>query len=306
MLRTYFLLFLKGMGMGAANVIPGVSGGTVAMITNIFERLINAIKSFDVTALRLIMKGRIRECIAHTDLYFLVAVFSGAVVSVFSLAKLLGFLFDTYPVNVWSYFFGLILASVYFVGRTVGRWSIGVIVVFCIGTAIAAAISLLSPATSNDSIPYLVVCGVAGICSMILPGLSGSFVLVLMGNYELIMIEAVSTLNLKILVPVAVGMVVGLIAFSHFLSWVYRKWKDQTVSILTGFIFGSLIILWPWKTPIYRIDGAGAFIMKNGEKIIQGYQRFLPEPDMAVFWAALFMAVGVVTVVVMELLARKK
>ncbi|MBN1129025.1 MAG: DUF368 domain-containing protein [Chitinispirillaceae bacterium] len=306
MIKHYLLVCLKGIGMGAANVIPGVSGGTVALITNVFERLINAIKSFDITALRLVMKGRIKDFIRHTDLYFLIALFSGAVISVFSLANLLGYLFETFPVYVWSFFFGLILASVYFVGRTVEKWNIGVVTVFLIGTGIAVTISLLSPATSNDSFPYLVLCGVAGICSMILPGISGSFVLVLMGNYELIMIDAVSTLTIKILAPVAIGMVVGLIAFSHFLSWVYRKWKNQTIGILTGFIFGSLIVLWPWKVPVFRVDEAGAFILKSGEKIIQGYQRFVPEVGMPALWAAIFMVIGVLTIVAMEKLAQKK
>ena len=305
MFRQYLLIFIKGIGMGAANVIPGVSGGTVALITNIFERLINAIKSFDLAALRLILNGRAREFARHTDLYFIVALFSGAVASVFSLAKLLGYLFDTFPVFVWSFFFGLILASVYFVGRTVEKWRASVVVVFIAGTATAVILSFLNPATSNDSFFYLVLCGVVGICSMILPGLSGSFVLILMGNYELIVIDAVSTLNLKILGPVAIGLVVGLIAFSHFLSWVYRKIKNETIGTLTGFIFGSLIVLWPWKNPVYRVDDAGAFILKDGERVIQGYQRFVPAMDMEVTWAAAFMIIGVLMVVFIEKYAEK-
>ena len=305
MIKQYIYHFLKGMGMGAANVIPGVSGGTIALITNIFERLINAIKSFDLTALQLIIKGKVKDFIKHTDLYFLITVFSGAIISVFSLAKLLGYLFENYPVYIWSYFFGLILASVYFVGRTIEKLNISVIVVFIIGTSVAIIISLLSPASENNSFIYLILCGIVGVCSMILPGLSGSFVLILMGNYELVMIDAVSSFNFKILAPVGIGVIVGLIAFSYLLSWVYKKYKNETISILCGFILGSLMILWPWKNPVYRTDVTGDFILKNGEKIIQGYDRFIPMLNTEVALAITYMIIGVITIWLIEKLAEK-
>ena len=306
-LKEYFLLFLKGMGMGAANVIPGVSGGTIALITGIFERLIDSIKSFDFVALRLMIKFQLKEFIKHTDLFFLISVLSGAVFSVFSLAKLLEFLFENYPIYIWAFFFGLILASVYFVGKTVEKWSISVIITFIVGTGIAVAISVLSPATENDSFFYLIICGVVAICSMILPGLSGSFVLILMGNYELVMIQAVSNVNLKILFPVAIGAGGGLVLFSHLLSWVYKKFKNETISILTGFILGSLLVLWPWKNEIYRLDEAGNFVMKKGEKVIQGYDRFIPDSMTTEVWIAiLMMVIGVVTIWIMEKVLNKE
>lgn len=300
-LKDHFLLFLKGMGMGAANVIPGVSGGTIALITGIFERLIDSIKSFDLKAIQLLFKFRIKELIKHTDLFFLIAVLSGALVSVFSLAKLLEFLFANYPVYVWSFFFGLILASVYFVGKTIERWTLSVIITFIIGTSIAIALSVLSPATQNDSFLYLIICGVVAICSMILPGLSGSFVLILLGNYELVMIQAVSNVDIRILFPVAIGAGGGLILFSHILSWVYKKYKNETISILTGFILGSLAILWPWKNEIYRYDEAGNFVIKKGEKVIQGYDRFIPDTLTTEVWLAIiWMAVGIISIWIME------
>jgi len=300
-LKDHFLLFLKGMGMGAANVIPGVSGGTIALITGIFERLIDSIKSFDLKAIQLLFKFRIKELIKHTDLFFLIAVLSGALVSVFSLAKLLEFLFANYPVYVWSFFFGLILASVYFVGKTIERWTLSVIITFIIGTSIAIALSVLSPATQNDSFLYLIICGVVAICSMILPGLSGSFVLILLGNYELVMIQAVSNVDIRILFPVAIGAGGGLILFSHILSWVYKKYKNHTISILTGFILGSLAILWPWKNEIYRYDEAGNFVIKKGEKVIQGYDRFIPDTLTTEVWLAIiWMAVGIISIWIME------
>ena len=287
--------------MGAANVIPGVSGGTIALITGIFERLINAIKSFDGTAIKLLFRGKIKELVKHTDLYFLIAVFFGMVVSVVSLAKLLEYLFVQYPVFVWSFFFGLILASVYYVGKTINRWNLSVIVTFIIGTSSAIIISMLNPATQNDSFFYLIICGVVAICSMILPGLSGSFILILLGNYQLVMIQAVNNVDLKIIVPVMIGAIGGLIAFSHILSWIYNKHKDQTISVLTGFILGSLSILWPWKNEIYSVDMVGNYILKNGEKIIQGYTKYIPESfNTEVIIAISLMIFGIITISLIE------
>lgn len=290
--------------MGAANVIPGVSGGTIALITGIFERLINAIKSFDGTAIKLLFRGKIKELVKHTDLYFLIAVFFGMVVSVVSLAKLLEYLFVQYPVFVWSFFFGLILASVYYVGKTINRWNLSVIVTFIIGTSSAIIISMLNPATQNDSFFYLIICGVVAICSMILPGLSGSFILILLGNYQLVMIQAVNNVDLKIIVPVMIGAIGGLIAFSHILSWIYNKHKDQTISVLTGFILGSLSILWPWKNEIYSVDMVGNYILKNGEKIIQGYTKYIPESfNTEVIIAISLMIFGIITISLIEKIA---
>jgi len=306
-LSDLMIVALKGIGMGAANVIPGVSGGTIALITGIFERIINALKSFDATAIKLLFRGKIKELIEYIDFYFLVAVFTGMLISIFSLARLFEFLFNNYPVYIWSFFFGLILASVYFVGITIGKWKPSVIVAFIVGTAIAVVLSLLNPAVEDDSFLYLLICGVVAICSMILPGLSGSFVLVLMGNYELIMIHAINDFNLKVIIPVGIGAVGGLIAFSHFLSWILKKYKDQTIAILTGFILGSLSVIWPWKNTIYRTDESGEFILKEGEKIVQTYKMFFPDNlSSEVIFAILFMVIGIVSIVVIEKLAGNK
>ncbi|MBP7342422.1 MAG: DUF368 domain-containing protein [Deltaproteobacteria bacterium] len=305
MIKDYLIAALKGMGMGAANVIPGVSGGTIALITGIFQRLIDALKSFDLQALRLFFTGRWRAFARHTDFIFLLAVFAGAAVSVLSLARLFRFLFDHYPVFIWSYFFGLILASVFFVGKTIGRRTAAVVIVFILGTAVAAAVSLLSPAAQNDSFWYLAVCGVVAICSMILPGISGSFVLILMGNYELIVIDAINALDLRILLPVALGAVVGLVAFSHFLSWIFRRFRAETISALTGFILGSLLTLWPWKTAVWRLDAGGASIVRNGKKLVEGYTYYLPPLDEEFWWALAVMAAGVLTIWATEKLAAR-
>jgi len=307
-MREYIGLFFKGVGMGAANVIPGVSGGTIALITGIFEKLIHSIKSFDLVALKFLFSGKVKRFAEHVNLDFLIAVFLGIAVSIFTLAKLLGFLFDNYPIYIWSYFFGLILASVYFVGRRVGKITVGVIIIFILGALVALAITLLTPATPNGDFYYLFLCGIVAICSMILPGLSGSFVLILMGNYELVFIKGVNDLDAKILGPVILGAIIGLIAFSHLLSWIFRKFKDLTISLLTGFILGSLGILWPWKENIYRTDELGNILYKiNGEPIVQGYERVLPETiTMEVLIAVGLMIIGIISILLIEMMAAEK
>jgi len=293
--------------MGAANVIPGVSGGTIALITGVFERLINAIKSFNLTAIKLLFKGKIKELIEYVDLYFLIAIFSGMVASVVTLAKVLEYLFISYPVFVWAFFFGLILASVYYVGKTIKKWNFSVILTFIIGTVIAITITSLNHATENDAFLYLMICGVVAICSMILPGLSGSFILILMGNYELVMIHAVSNMDVRILIPVMIGAIVGLMVFSHILSWIYKKYKNQTISILTGFILGSLGVLWPWKNPIYLTDEFGQFILKNGDKVIQSSARYIPESFNSEVIIALFlMIIGFIFISLIEKFASSE
>lgn len=305
-MKQYLHTLFKGIAMGAANVVPGVSGGTIALITGIFERLIDAIKSFNLKAAKLLLSFKFKEFAEYTDLYFLVALFSGIFIAIITLAKLFDFLFTNYPVYIWSYFFGLVLASVYFVGKTIRKWSWSVILTFLVGTSIAIIISVLNPAKEDNGFIYLMLCGVVAMCSMILPGLSGSFVLILMGNYQLVMIDAVNNMDFGILIPVGVGAVVGLIAFSHILSWVFKRYRDQTISLLTGFILGSVSILWPWQKAIYLKDAAGELILKKGEPIVEHYSRFLPESfDQQVIFAIVFAILGIVTIWGVEKAAEK-
>ncbi len=305
-MKNYIILFFKGIGMGAANVIPGVSGGTIALITGIFERLINAIKSFNLKAIKLLFSFKLKDFARHTDLYFLIAIFSGVILAILTLAKLFDYLFINYPIYIWSYFFGLVLASVYFVGKTVSKWSISVIISFMLGTGIAVAVSVLNPATEDQGFVYLILCGVAAICSMILPGLSGSFVLILMGNYKLVAIDAINEMNLDILLPVLIGAVVGLIAFSHLLSWVFKNYRNQTISLLTGFILGSVSILWPWKRTIYLLDEFGNKILKEGQAITLKYERILPQSfDLEFFFAIGFIIFGIISIWTIEAGAKK-
>ncbi|MBO7495196.1 MAG: DUF368 domain-containing protein [Salinivirgaceae bacterium] len=304
-MKEHIANFLKGFAMGVANVIPGVSGGTIALLTGIFERLINALKSFDVEAVRLLLKFKFKEFAQHVDFGFLLSVFLGVGVSIISVAKLLEFLFQTYPVYVWSFFFGLILVSVWFVGKSIGKIDVPAVISFVVGTAVAFGLSVMNPATENTAFWYLIICGAVAICSMILPGLSGSFVLILMGNYQLIMIYAISHFDMGIIIPVGIGVVVGLLAFSHFLSWLLSRYARQTMAVLTGFIFGSLGTIWPWKNPVYLMQD-GVEVLKNGKPIIQSYQMYFPQEFSAeVAIAILLMIAGMAALWALEKSSEK-
>ncbi len=301
MLNYIFNIF-KGALMGAANVIPGVSGGTMALLTGIFERLINSIKAFNLEAFRLIMRFKFREFLDHIDAKFLSAIGIGVVASILTFARLLEYLFEHYALHVWSFFFGLILASVYFVGKKIGKFHRSAALLFLLGAVIAAAIAFMEPAEENASVPYLLLCGAIAMCSMILPGLSGSYVLLLMGNYQLVMIKAVSSFDLAILIPVGIGAAAGLAAFARVLSWVFKRFHDQTIALLTGFIFGSLSILWPWKEAVLKTFQKGDEIK---EKII-GYDYALPDVSSMETWIALaIMFAGIVIIGLIEITAGK-
>ncbi len=308
-MKEYIILFFKGIAVGAANVIPGVSGGTIALLTGIFEKLINSIKSFDIVALKYLFTGRFREFVEYTNFYFLLALFLGVGTSIFSLAILFEYILnnDKYDIYLWAFFFGLLLASVYFVGKTISRLTWQVVLTFIVGTAIAFYITQLDPASRDTAFWYLILCGVVAICSMILPGISGSFVLMLMGNY-IVVLESIGDINLKILVPVFIGIVIGLLAFSHLLSWVFDRFKDQTISLLTGFILGSVYIVWPWKSPKYLCyEGTNTEVLtSNGQPIIAGYENYhIPKEFNSEFFIAFaIIIIGVLTLWILEKLSE--
>ena len=297
-MNQFFTNFLKGMGVGSANVIPGVSGGTIALITGIFERLINALKSFNLTAIKLFFTGKFREFAKHTDLWFLASVGCGVLAAILTVARIFEYMFANYPIYLWSFFFGMILVSIYYVGITIEKINFNTVLSFIIGTAIALFIAFGTPAKENSNILYLMICGAVATCSMILPGLSGSFVLVLMGNYQLIMIDAVNDLNLKILIPVVIGGVVGLLAFSHLLSWIFKNYRDITIAILTGFILGSMPIIWPWKNDVITYFGS--------EAKVTGYDYYLPELNIEFAIALVILLIGAGIIVLTEKMAKNK
>jgi putative membrane protein len=291
-------LVLKGLAMGAANVIPGVSGGTIAFITGIYERLINALKSFDLEALKMLLVGRWNDFAVKTDIKFLAAVLSGVAISIVSLAKVFELAFANYETYTLAFFFGLIIASILGVGRQISKLNVSNIIALIIGVVIAGGIAFLPPAEPNPAFFYVVICGAVAICSMILPGLSGSYILLLMGNYILVL-QAISSFNFSILIPMALGCIGGLLLFSRLLSYLFANFRDFTISILTGFVAGSLAIIWPWKETIYML-------LESGKEKATGYKWFLPQMDIT-FVIAIGLAIfGFVLVWLMDRKAGSK
>ncbi|MFT5633018.1 MAG: putative membrane protein [Rubritalea sp.] len=303
---NFISIFLKGFAMGAANVIPGVSGGTIAFVTGIYERLINSIKSFDSTALKLLLGRKFTELFKHTDAGFLTALMLGVVVALLTLARALKYGFEHHPVLVSALFFGLIAASIWSVFKMVKHWTGGAVIGLLIGCAIAVSMAFLPQAQENQSLIYLMICGVVAMCSMIIPGISGSFVLILMGNYNLIMVESLTKLGdmkfkeaLTVLIPVGIGAVLGMFALSRLLSWLFRRFHDVAVATITGFVAGSLVTIWPWKNDIKEV-------FKNGEIKTVGYERYFPEIDSNFWIAALVILVGVILMIGIEMLGKDK
>lgn len=282
--------------MGAANVIPGVSGGTVAFITGIYERLINALKSFDLNTLKLFFSGKWSDFFRATDLNFLSILFLGVAVSILSLAKGMEYAFENYEVLTLAFFFGLIVASIFAVAKQVDQINVKTILCFIAGTAIAISIAFLPPAQANDGFLYVFLCGVVAICSMILPGLSGSYIMLLMGNYALLL-KAVYTFNFSIFVPLILGCIVGLVVFSRLLSYLFTNFKDQTTAILAGFVAGSLLIIWPWKDTIIET-------FEGKEKAV-GYVWKLPTFNSEFLVASALILIGFGMVFFLEKSASK-
>jgi len=286
--------------MGVANVIPGVSGGTIALITEIYEDLINSLKSFDKKAFQLLLSFNIKDFITHTNFYFLTAVFSGSIVSVFTVASLFKYLFENYPILIWAFFFGLIVASIIYVGKRIKTWSKATIISLLIGTIVSISISFMTPATENSNLFFVFLCGIVGISGMMLPGLSGSFILILMGNYKLLMVTAVTELNVILLGVFFLGSAFGLMSFSHILAWVLKKYKDETLGILTGFIIGSLSIIWPWK------EIAESLIVNGKEKVISYNSYFPSEFNKQTLLAFTLMILGYFLVYLLESKSNNK
>ena len=244
----YVAVAFKGACMGAADVIPGVSGGTIAFLMGIYEELLDSIKSVNGEAFKLLFKGKIAGFWKHINGNFLAALFVGILFSEFSLARLMKYLLEFHPVPLWSFFFGLILASAIYILKGLDKWSLKNIVSLFVGVGVAAFICLASPAQTPDALWFVFLSGAIAICAMILPGISGSFILLLLGKYEFIM-TSVTELNIPVLAVFAVGCGIGIISFSHFLSWLLKKYYMQTIALLSGFMLGSLLKVWPWKVP---------------------------------------------------------
>ena len=286
----------KGMCMGAADVIPGVSGGTIAFIMGIYAELLDSIKSVNGEALKLLLKGKIGAFWKHINGTFLASLFAGILISVFSLAKLMKYLLEFHPVPLWSFFFGLILASAVYILKGLDKWSIRNIISLLVGVAIGAFICLASPGQTPDALWFIFLSGAIAICAMILPGISGSFILLLLGKYAFVM-EAVSTLNIPVLVVFAAGACVGIVCFSHFLSWLLKKFYMLTIALLSGFMIGSLLKVWPWKVPGAQ-EGFDYPALPGTFEQVTG-------ADPQLFMSIGFMVLGLAIVLFIEFVAAK-
>ncbi|MFT7612289.1 MAG: putative membrane protein [Parvicellaceae bacterium] len=243
---AYFLVFLKGLAMGAADVVPGVSGGTIAFITGIYEKLLDSISAVNFGLFKILKKDGIKATWNSFNGTFLVSLFLGIGVSLFSLAKGIEWLLEFEPIKLWAFFFGLVLASIIYVGKQIEKWGIGPIIGLALGAVAAFSITLLPPLASSSEWWYMFLCGMLAVCAMILPGISGSFILLILGAYQPI-IEALADRNFSLLAVVAAGCAVGLLTFARILKWLFKKFKNVTIAILTGFLVGSLNKIWPWK-----------------------------------------------------------
>ena len=293
-IKDYAVFTLKGMAMGAADVVPGVSGGTIAFIAGIYDELINSIKSINMHSLKLLFTGKIAAFWKAVNGNFLFALLLGIAISVFSLAKLITYLLLNEPVLVWSFFFGLVLASTWFVTKDIKGWNWKTVAGFVGGAVIAYYITVATPAETSTNLMFIFLCGAIAICAMILPGISGSFILVLLGKYFYVM-EAVKTLDLVVLGVFAFGAALGITSFSRVLSYALKNFRNITLSVLSGFMLGSLNKVWPWK---------------EVEKLVSDGHEVMIEhniaPNTEVAEAVVLMLIGFILVYVLEKISAKK
>lgn len=296
-LKDYAVLMLKGMGMGAADVVPGVSGGTIAFIVGIYDELINSIKSINLESLKLFFTGKWGAFWKKINGNFLFFLLAGIGISVFSLAKLITWLLVDHPILVWSFFFGLVLASTWFVSKDIKEWkSWKTWIAFVIGVVIAFYITVATPAETPSNLLFIFLCGAIAICAMILPGISGSFILVLLGKYFFIM-DAVKTLDVVVMVVFAAGACIGITSFSRVLSYALAHFRNITLAVLTGFMLGSLNKVWPWKEVVET------FVDSHGEVKPLVEHNILP--NAYVTEAVVLMVVGFFLVYFLEKLSAK-
>ena len=296
-IKDYGMLMLKGIAMGAADVVPGVSGGTVAFIVGIYEELINSIKSINPTNLKLLFSLRIADFWKAINANFLLALVSGIAISIFSLAKLITYLLENEPVLVWAFFFGLVLSSTYFVAKTITQWDWKTYLFFVIGTVGAYFITVATPTETPNNLFFIFLCGAIAICAMILPGISGSFILVLLGKYFYIM-SAVKSLDIVVMLVFICGAFIGITSFSNVLSFLLRRFHNTTIATLAGFMLGSLNKVWPWKETVETyVDSHGHIKPLVEENIL---------PNTLLWEGIGLMLFGFILVYVLEKISQKK
>ncbi|EGV45095.1 DUF368 domain-containing protein [Bizionia argentinensis JUB59] len=329
--RTFtdkFFLVLKGLGMGAANKVPGVSGGVVAFVAGFYEEFIYSLQKVNVKAFKLLINGRFKSFYQYINGRFLSLLFLGMIISYFSVSKALDYLIKHYELYVWSVFFGMILGSIYYIRKDFKEWNFKTYTALAIGITLGISISFLDPAIENDNLWFVFFCGIISVSGMTLPGFSGSFILIILGNYVLLLVDSVNALTdtfaeviqgnfsfienaarirmLKILAVFTFGSVVGLVTFSHALSYILKYYKSITIATIIGFIVGSLGVVWPWKKMIFKLESDGTVLLdSSGREIIANYQRYIPELNTETYVAGGFILLGIAIVLALEFYGHK-
>ncbi|MGB0479247.1 MAG: DUF368 domain-containing protein [Flavobacteriaceae bacterium] len=322
-IKDKLILITKGLAMGTANKVPGVSGGIVAFVAGFYEEFIYSLQKFNRKGLMLLFTGRFTAFFNYVNGRFLSLLFLGMIISYFSVSKALDFLIVQYELYVWSVFFGMIIGSVIYIYKDFKSWNKATIFITFTGICLGLGISFLDPATENDNLLFVFFCGMISITGMTLPGFSGSFILILLGNYVLLLVDAVNALYeviialfsgnfhvfsdsyyismLKILLVFTIGSIVGLVSLSHFLSYVLKRYKNTTLALIMGFISGSLGVVWPWKETIYKTNHEGLVQLDSrGKQIIENFDRFIPEININTFYAICFILLGIGIVLSLE------
>ncbi|NRB58557.1 MAG: DUF368 domain-containing protein [Winogradskyella sp.] len=322
-LRDRIFLVIKGLAMGAANKVPGVSGGVVAFVAGFYEEFIYSLQRVNKTAFKLLVNGRFKSFIQYINGRFLGLLIFGMVVSYFSVSKILDYLIVNYELYVWSAFFGMIIGSIYYISKDFGTWNRKTIAALILGASAGISISFLDPATENDNLFFVFFCGIISVSGMTLPGFSGSFILILLGNYVLLLVDSVNALYdtmadifsgnfnfvkdavrmrlLKVLGVFTLGSVAGLVSFSHLLNYILKHYKNITMATIVGFIIGSLGVVWPWKKTIYKTTEDGSYLLDStGKQIIENYVRYFPEANTQTFLAIAYIVLGILVVLGLE------
>ena len=308
-LAQKLILFIKGVAMGAANKVPGVSGGLVAFVAGFYEELIYSLQKINRKALMLLWKGRFKSFSQYVNGRFLLLVFAGSTFSYFSVSRVLDFFLKHYELYVWATFFGMILGSIYYVAKDFNDFSKINIFFISLGVLIGVSISLLDPARENDNLWFVFFCGIVGVSGMTLPGLSGSFILILMGNYVLLLVDSVNELfktlkdsfswnfdflqdeirmrYMKIIASFGLGSVFGLVLTSHILGYLLKRFHQPITALIIGFIGGSLGIVWPWKKAIYKRENGELLYDSLQQPIVENFERYWPQISDPTTWIAL-------------------
>ena len=302
-IKDYIIIGFKGMAMGAADVVPGVSGGTIAFISGIYEELLGSISNVNLKLFNTLKKEGLKAAWKQVNGNFLLSLFLGIFISVVTLAKAIKYLLENEPILLWSFFFGLVLASIIYVAKQITKWNFISVLLLLLSSFLAYYVTTLNPLINeNSSLLFLFLAGVIAICAMILPGISGAFILVLLGAYKTIL-TAVDDRDLKTIATVGLGAIVGLLSFSKILKWLFSNYKNYTLAALTGFIIGSLNKIWPWKeTLTWRTNSHGVKVPFNQVSV----SPFSFEVDPQIPFAVLLALIGFLLILLMEKLAVKK